>query len=200
MKTNTIVLFFAFILITSSGLLYSQTEPPSPPSGELAPMFEDFQEMAKANEVKILKNIPADVKEDLLKVKKIDEDEYYNILSEAPHFYFDFEEAFIFDPVEKNRMKQSQQVDYLEMQTEALGFLYQHSKPGEQPQIKNKLQIKLEQLFGLKEEERRIEVEMLEKELKELKASLDVRKKNKVKIINHRLNELIGMDDYLEWD
>jgi hypothetical protein len=190
----------SFVVIYAASIIYPQTEPPRPPTGELAPVFEEFHEMAKKNEDKILKTIPADIKEDLLKVKKIDEDEYYDILSEAPHFFFDLENAFMLDPLEKKRIEQSQMVEHMEMHTDALGFLYQHSKPEEQPKIKNKLQLKLGQLFDLKEEERRMEVEMLEKELRELKASLEVRKKNKVEIINNRMNELMGMDDYLDWD
>ena len=179
---------------------YAQPDPPKLPKSELAPVFEEFHQMAKENEDKILKTIPVDVKEDLLKVKGIDEDKYYDILSQAPRFFFDLENAFMLDPFEKKRIEQSQLVEHMEMHTEAIGFLYQNGKPNEQSQIKNKLRVKLEQLFDLKEEERRLEVEMLEKELKKLKASLEARKKNKAEIINNRMNELMGMDDYLEWD
>ncbi len=54
-------------------------------------------------------------------------------------------------------------------------------------------------LFDLKEKERRSEVAMLEFELAELKASLEVRQSNKADIILRRLSELIGRDDYFEW-
>jgi hypothetical protein len=181
-------------------ITHAQPDPPKLPESGLAPIFEEFHEMAKENEDKILKTIPNEVKEDLLRVKKIDENKYYGILSEAPRFYFDLESAFMLDPFEKKRIEQSQLVEHMEMHTEALGFLSQKSKPDEQQQIKNKLKLKLGQLFDLKEEERRLEVEILEKELKKLKASLEVRKKNKVEIINNRMNELMGMDDYLDWD
>jgi hypothetical protein len=40
---------------------------------------------------------------------------------------------------------------------------------------------------------------MLEKELVQLKESLNARKNNKGEIINRRLNELIGNGDYLDW-
>ena len=188
------------ILFLTVNLNYAQPDPPEPPKGELSPVFEEFHQMAKENEDKILKKIPIDVKEDMLKVKKIDEDKYYDILSQAPRFYFDLENAFMLDPFEKKRIEQSQLVEHMEMHTEAIGFLYQNGKTDEKPQIKNKLRVKLEQLFDLKEEERRLEVEMLEKELKKLKASLEVRKKNKGEIINNRMNELMGMDEYLDWD
>ena len=41
--------------------------------------------------------------------------------------------------------------------------------------------------------------EMLEKELARLKESVSVRQQHKKEIINRRLNELIGRDDYFEW-
>ena len=91
MKFNLVHLIVCFIAFWCCNLLlYAQNdpEPPEPPEGEPAPLFDDFQQMTKKNEDKILKNIPPEIKEDLLKVKKIDEDEYYNILSESPHFYF----------------------------------------------------------------------------------------------------------------
>jgi hypothetical protein len=163
-------------------------------------VFEEFQDMAKKNEDKILKTIPTDVKEDLLKVKKIDEDKYYDILSEAPHFFFDLDNAFMLDPFEKKRMEQSRLVGHGEIHTKALGFLYQHSSQNEKPGIKTKLQTKLEQLFDLKEEERKLEVKMLEHQLQELKTYFEARKNNKTQIINRRMQELLGMGEYLDWD
>jgi len=47
----------------------------------------------------------------------------------------------------------------------------------------------------MKEKARSLEVELLSKELAQLKESLKVRKKNKGDIINRRLNELIGKGD-----
>ncbi len=44
----------------------------------------------------------------------------------------------------------------------------------------------------MKKKARSLEVEMLEKELSQLKESLQARKNNKGEIINRRLNELIG--------
>ena len=202
MKFKSIISIIPLVLLFSGKLLYSQTEPKPPllPRGELAPVFEEYQQIAIENEDKILKTLPGDVKEDLLKVKKIDEDKYYDILSEAPHFFFDLENAFMFDPFEKKRMEQSQLVGHWEMHTKALGFLFQHSSQNEKPGIKTKLQTKLEQLFDLKEEERKLEVKMLEHQLQELKTYFEERKNNKTQIINRRMQELLGMGKYLDWD
>ena len=43
-------------------------------------------------------------------------------------------------------------------------------------------------------------MEELEKELSELKKSLEVRQRNKDKIIERRIQELLEEDEYLEWD
>ena len=202
MKFESLISIIPLVLLFAGQILYPQTEPKPPllPKGELAPVFEEYQQIAKENEDKILKTLPSDVKEDLLKVKKIDEDKYYDILSEAPHFFFDLENAFMLDPFEKKRMEQSQLVGHWEMHTKALGFLYQYSSQNEKPGLKTKLQTKLEQLFDLKEEERKLEVKMLEHQLQELKTYFEERKNNKTQIINRRMQELLGMGKYLDWD
>lgn len=202
MKIKFILLPLILVLLIPSKSILPQNEPkpPEPPELEVEPVFEEFQELAKKNEDKILKALPSDVKEDLLKVKALDEEEYYDLLSESSNMWFESDWEFFLDPLEKKRFEQSQKIDQIEMQTGALGFLHQNSKSNEQQKIKTKLRGKLEQLFDLKELERRLEIEMLEYELQELKTSLDARKNNKNEIINRRLNELIGMDDFLEWD
>ena len=58
----------------------------------------------------------------------------------------------------------------------------------------------LNTLFDLKEEEKRMQVKLLENELKELKQKLSVRAKNKNKIIELRFSELTNTGEYLEWD
>jgi len=200
MSFKLLILLSTSILLFSPKALHSQTEPPKPPKGELAPIHEDFQDLTKKNEEKILKSLPSGIKEDLLKVKGFNEEEYYDLLSESHNFYFQSDWEYFLDPLEKKRFEQQQNIDQTEMHTKALGFLYQNAKSDEQQKIKAQLRKELEQLFDLKEQERRLEVEMLQRELKELKASLDARINNKNEIINRRLNELIGMGDYLDWD
>jgi hypothetical protein len=63
----------------------------------------------------------------------------------------------------------------------------------------SRLKTTLEKLFEMKEKERSLNIEMLEKELARLKESVSVRQQHKKEIINRRLNELIGRDDYFEW-
>jgi hypothetical protein len=202
MKNKLIFLLFTVIILASVKIIYPQNEPkpPEPPKEEPLPVYWELQQITEENEKKILNALQPEVKEDLLKVKSIDKDNYYKLLSESPNLYFESGWEFFLDPLEKKRFEQSQKIDQIEMHTEVLGFLYQNVKSNEQQKIKTQLRGELEQLFDLKEEERRLEVEMLERELKKLKVSLEARKKNKVEIINNRMNELIGMNDYLDWD
>ena len=81
----------------------------------------------------------------------------------------------------------------------AFGIRYEHAKENEKQKIINDLKSQLNQLFDMMEKSRGLEVNMLEKELAQLKESLKVRKNNKGEIINRRLNELIGNGDYLDW-
>ena len=168
-------------------------EPPEPPV-----IISSYgHDISKEDEAKILAKLPADVKADLLKVKELDEKEYRDLLFSASHLgheYYVYSSEF-----EKEMVENSKRINELDLQTETLGIHYIHANAQERTNIKKVLQSKLEMLFDLKEKERKSEVEMLERELAELKASLEVRKNNKADIILRRLSELIGKDDYLEW-
>ena len=168
-------------------------EPPEPPV-----IISSYgRDISKEDEAKILAKLPADVKADLLKVKELDEEEYRDLLFSASHLgheYYVYSSEF-----EKEMVENSKRINELDLQTETLGIQYIHANAQERTNIKKVLQSKLEMLFDLKEKERKSEVEMLERELAELKASLEVRKNNKADIILRRLSELIGKDDYLEW-
>jgi hypothetical protein len=196
MKSKIISLLFLTLFFFGNNSLWGQTDPLGAPE---PPLFPEYWDLTKKNEDKILKTLPQDIREDLLRVKNIDEEKYFDILSSAPHLYFNFDHDYFLDPFEKKRMEQSQLVGHWEMHTRAIGFLYQHSNQNERPELKTKLQTKLEKLFNLKEEERRLEVKMLEHQLQELKTYFEERKNNKTQIINRRLNELIGKGEYLDW-
>ena len=62
------------------------------------------------------------------------------------------------------------------------------------------MKAELNKLFVQKEERRKEEVEILQKELVELQKSLEVRQKNKNQIIERRIQELLEEDEYLDWD
>jgi len=100
---------------------------------------------------------------------------------------------------EKELYQNERKVDELELQTRAIGIQYQYASQENKQYLKNKILPMLEMLFDLKEKQREMEVNMLEKELTQLKESLIVRKKNKDDIILRRFSELTGTDEYLDW-
>lgn len=175
---------------------YGQDELPELP--EVPEILSSYgQDISKEDEAKILGRLPADVKADLLKVKELDEEQYKELLFSASHLgyeYYAYSSQF-----EKEMVENNKRINELDLQTETLGIQYIHANAQERTKIKKELQSKLEILFDLKEKERRNQVEILERELAELKSSLEIRKRNKADIILRRLSELIGKDEYLEW-
>jgi len=176
--------------------IFGQEVLPVPPEAPII-LSTYGQDISKEDEAKILAKLPADVKADLLKVKELDEEEYKNLLFSASHLGYEYH--VYSSKFEKEMVENSKRINELDLQTEILGIQYMHADAQERTKIKKVLQSKLERLFDLKEKERKSEVEMLERELAELKASLEVRKNNKADIILRRLSELIGKDDYFEW-
>lgn len=201
LKMNNKLMFMLYIVIifASTKIICPQDEPKLQKEG-LPPAYWKSQQLTEENEGKILNALQPKVKEDLLKVKSINKDKYYELLSGSPNLYFESGWEFFLDPLEKKMFDKQQKIEQVEIHTEALGFLYQNSKSSEQKKIKAQLRNELEQLFDLKEQQKRLDVEMLEFQLQELKTSLDARKKNKNEIINKRFNELIGISNYLDWD
>jgi hypothetical protein len=157
-----------------------------------------FETRWEHDEQESLSKLPADLKKDLLKVKEIDLEQYGELLHEAAHARYD-EHFKYMEAFEKERYETEMLVQQFELQTEALGIQFEHANDNQKNGLISKLKTTLEKLFDLKEKERKLEVEMLEKELVKLKESLEVRKKNKAQIINRRISELTGMGDYLDW-
>ena len=153
------------------------------------------------DEQEILSHLSPELKGELLKVKELDKEKYQELLFECSSGsyvydgYIGYMESF-----EKERYEAEKKINELELLTESLGIRYEYAKnDNDKQKIINELKSNLNQLFDAKEKSRSLEVEMLEKELTQLKESLKVRQQNKNEIINRRLNELIGKGDYLDW-
>jgi len=65
--------------------------------------------------------------------------------------------------------------------------------------IKEKLEVLLNEIFENRQQNRKYEIERLEKKLMELKEANQKREKNKKLIVEKRLNELLGQNDELKW-
>ena len=159
---------------------------------------ENFSEQ---DEQEILKHLSPELKNELLKVKEVDQERYKELLYECSSGSYVYEGYMGYmESLEKERYETENKVNELEVITESLRIRYEHAKnDNDKQKIINELKPNLNQLFDAKEKSRSLEVDMLEKELAQLKESLKVRKQNKNEIINRRLNELIGKGDYLDW-
>jgi len=190
MKT---IIMIIFGISFTAGNLFAQvviTEPTAPLDYRIV--------MGEQDEKEILKSLPPELKNELLKVKELDAERYKDLLRETSYSRYDVYVGYM-ESYERESHETEKQVSEIELFTEALGIRYEHANDKEKPKIVSDLKSKLNQLFDMKEKARNLEVGMLEKELAQLKESLKIRKNNKSEIINRRLNELIGKGDYLDW-
>ncbi len=154
--------------------------------------------IGEQDEKEILKSLPPELKEELLKVKELNSEKYQKLLRETSFNRYDVYVGFM-ESYEKERYETEKQVRELELFTEALGVRYEYANDSEKQKIISDLKSQLNQLFDMKEKARALEVELLEKQLAQLKESLKIRKNNKSEIIKRRLNKLIGKGDFLDW-
>lgn len=163
-----------------------------------APKIIGLSKLDEQDEKELLDKLSPELKAELLKVKEYDQQKFEELLRETSYGRFEFYTDFM-EPKEKERMENERKIEEMEVKTEALGIRYEYASSTEKQKIVSELKAVLNKLFDMKEKARSLEVEMLERELTQLKESLKVRKQSKDEIINRRLNELIGKGDYLDW-
>lgn len=196
---------FALIILFSTQLLFAQEEPraPMPPeSGEdiehdLDFEFQKFFEMKEEDEKKLLNNLKKELQNNLEVIKKVNREKYIDLLRESQ--FKNMKMPFIVKH-EKLMYERENKIFEAEVEVEALAAKHQKASASEQRRIKEQLKSELNKLFALKEERRKQEVDALQKELGELKKTLEVRQRNKDKIIERRIQELLEEEEYLEWD
>ena len=189
---------FCFLIFISTMIYicsaYGQETLPEP----VTPMHPWDGELIEQEENKILAKLKPELKAVLLKIKELDTEQYKELLHDAQFAHYDMFTGFM-DDLERDLYKSERKIDELELHTKAIGIQYQHASSDNKLNLKNEMRTKLGMLFDLKEKQRQMEIQMLEKELTQLKESLVVRKKNKDDIILRRLSELTGTDEYLDW-
>jgi hypothetical protein len=175
--------FCSFIFISTLIFVSSVFGQETLPEEPVAPMHPWDGTIDEKEETRILEKLTPGLKADLLKVKEIDPEQYKELLHDAQFAHYDMFTGFM-DDLERDLYKSERKIDELELHTKALGILYQHADQNEKQNLKSDMRTKLGILFDLKEKQREMEVQMLEKELAQLKESLIVRKKNKDDIYN----------------
>ncbi len=159
--------------------------------------FRSFPGMTPKEEKALLKSLKKDLRNELKVIKEFNKNKYFGFLRESQFKNMNF--PFIVKR-EKLIQQREREIFELEVKTEALAAKFEKANKNEKENIKRKLRERLNELFDIKEENRKQEVEELQQELEELKKSLKVRLNNKNEIINRRLQELLHEDKYLEWD
>ncbi len=181
------------LIFLQSVILIAQEEievPPLPPHPYFQLSHEDEQEY--------LKNIKSELKLKLKEIKENDKERYADLLREL--HWKNMERSFMHMGKEKEMIEKDKQIIEYEILTESLAFEYQKSSQSEKTKIKKELKKNLGQLFDLKETQREKEVKLLEERIVKLKEKITSRKKNKDIIIRRRTEELLGENDYLEWE
>ncbi|MEO0794784.1 MAG: hypothetical protein AAFX93_06465 [Verrucomicrobiota bacterium] len=105
-----------------------------------------------------------------------------------------------------SRKKADKFLDHSRLEVESYALaenIMQLEEDGEQAKevsdLKKKLKGNLEKAFDSKIELQEAEIKNLKDEVKELESLIEKRIENRDQIIQRRLNELLGQQDYLEW-
>ncbi|MBD3385164.1 hypothetical protein GF407_09570 [candidate division KSB1 bacterium] len=104
---------------------------------------------------------------------------------------FEDEEPELYD--RKRKMTQ------LEVKEKRLASEYKNTAEDEKPQILGELRSVLDELFDLRELDRRDQIAKMEQRLEKLRQTLQERAENKQQIIDHRINMLTQNRDELRW-
>ncbi len=144
-------------------------------------------------------NLNEKVHKELELIKELDEEKYRNLSSDI-NIRIPALRRGAYSSITSftEEMETNYKIRELELRTERLALEYKKSKK-DKAKTKQELTKVLKQLFELKEEVKSTEVKNLEEELAKLKEALKIRSKNKDKIIDNRLEELIGAGEYLDW-
>ena len=202
-KHKYYILTLVLFLLTQILLAQEKPKPPLEPEKPLDIdqvfefEFQNFFEMKEEDEKKLLNNLNETLRKNLEQIKKVNKEKYIDLLRESQ--FKNIKVPFIVKH-EKIMQERENKIFEAEVEVEALAAKHKNTNEKEQRKIKQELKKELNILFDLKEQRRKQEVEELQQELSELKKSLEVRLRNKDKIIERRMQELLEEDQYLEWD
>ena len=204
MKKYIIIIIGALLLNTFSLVFAQEIDRPLPPgkrriNNEQRIPLRD-RPLTPKLEKKILKIIaeqePLEVKH-LTKLKRINPEEYREILLHAWKEHQFLKRLKKEDPDKYQQVKQRQE---LERMSRKLAREYRQSDDEQHKKtIKSELRDIIDELFDLREAEKEEEIFRLEKELNKMKKIVKKRQANKKEILNKHLHKLLGIDEYLDW-
>ncbi len=214
-----VVLFLAGVVEVGA-----QEKPPVPPSEPEPVAFDDLQEKMEKAEAAMIRaerllgrrqRMALNEKQEqetLEWISGIDPDlaqSYRELKTEAPKQYRSLMRNAFFTMKRMERIRRrsperyehQKKIHVMEARTRILGIKFRRSEDErEKDKIRDEMRTMLDTLFDLREKDRQAEIKRLEKELARLRESLTLRRKNKDRIIERRIDELTGVLDELHWD
>jgi len=143
----------------------------------------------------IQKNMPGHYKK-LLELKEIDSPKYEQILVGK---YGEMLELKKLEKENTEMYKILLKAIQLEDKSMTLAEQYRKASQSEKDKIIKDLKTVLNELFDLREKEREYRIKELEKEIAYLKELLEQRKSHKEEIIQEKLDDLTGKNEWLQW-
>jgi hypothetical protein len=197
MKTKTLTLLLLIIPVLL--LAQEKPSPPVPPEPDDIDVgvYKRFFEFSEQEEQKLLQELNKELKDHLTELKKYDKEEYFELLRESQYRNMRYPFA---TKKEKEMLQREKKIFELEVATRSLSAKYNSDKSADKSKLKSQLTTTISELFDLKELNRQSQVKELERELTNLKKELEIRSRNKDEIIRRRVQELLGEDDFLDWD
>lgn len=214
MKKNTITSFLILLFLMSSILslnLFSQEKfgnrprqerkvrrkPKAPDKNELERIKRDLGENWENIMLDMIKVNEPDEMGDLLEEKKKNPAKYYEKLVRT---WEDVKRLNRFKNEDPKRYQQFKRQLHLDRECKNLARQYKKLKNNsKKAAIRTQLKNRLSEFFELREAEKTDKIKELEHELEKLKEMVKFRDKNKDKIIEKRLNEMLDGKKQLEW-
>lgn len=138
-----------------------------------------------------------EIAEKLSRLKKQDLP-YYN--SELRHLYHDKIMLERIKEIQPERFAESLEMRKLDSRSRELSRKYLESdEQDEKEDIEQELRDTLNELFELREKERKLEMQRISEKLKKLENETQLRRENKEQIVENRIKELTGQKSVFEW-
>ncbi len=194
------LMIFTLLGMFAQAQVYVQ-EPDPPPA--LAWGSQDLSEQQEQEYLAKIKN--EQLKRELQQIKNLNEKKYFSLLRKTsfmsfPSIYSIGGSGLSVVGHDDDESKLRQEIAELELYTEVLGVKYQEASGENKQKLAEQLRENLSRVFDMRENQRKEEIEKLEKKLAELKESIKIRKDNKQQIVDERFRTLTGKSKYLKWD
>lgn len=171
------------------GMPFSGDHPPGPPPELTEDQIAKMMEFAKEYFPTFYSHSQ--------EIKDINPEEYKKLILERFPMIMELlglkgKEPELFNVVVKN-IEMEDKSGYLSMK------YIESSDETEKANIERELKTLLAELFPLKQKEEKIKADKMEEEVKKIRELIEQREANKDTIIQDRLNELTGKNQYLKW-